>query len=615
MGSDLYSVSVLSVKQTRASLLVKVIHPDSMSIPADPSFAMMLIHHHDSAEAPLMREVSFDDTLDTAWMKSYGKGFIRGVKVSRITGAPPRAARQNSNHAYWENSGKWMSGQIDITVSDPAWISHLEGSWASRAFQLISDYDDHAPITVGDRTSELAPDPDPDAGFVWVPREVFAEAPHYDEMPPLLQIPAYADSAYMTKERLPKAKATTKQLGKWLGRAVVIKDSFSIQTGALTHVVGPGSIQLTSYRVGSRGHHRAKLEWIAEPVLGSGRRGSKVDYDTIIKDTRIVSAGGKISGTKLELVLRLPPGTREVHFESESDALGVLVAALLEGRHGEIGKSKLTTALLADLAANELEGNHRLGELIPWVAKKYIASWKLVMPRSKKVTLDDKTAKAILGAPWPTATLHVTVTDKKWLEHFDPKARHILPEWALPKPSKPPKQEPAPVHRASDARVVLYTDTMVWIAERTGATWKTKTGKRRYNNTRKENTFKATDAVAAQASLDKAVKTKIKDGYRRAPGRDEARATVWKRMGLELEDASGILTVTKVAPKSSKLKVINTVWYKPNDQIHQIDNRCVCTVEEVVTLIEGVAKGAGVYCDSYRPASSICTNVDVRMLT
>jgi hypothetical protein len=73
-----------SKKDRAIALDVKVVHRDAMQLPADPSFALMMLHEAAESTAPLAEAVGFDDTLDATWMKKFAAGFIASVKVSNI---------------------------------------------------------------------------------------------------------------------------------------------------------------------------------------------------------------------------------------------------------------------------------------------------------------------------------------------------------------------------------------------------------------------------------------------------------------------------------------------------------------------------------------------------
>jgi|GEM_PF-3290861 len=577
MGSDLYRVTTLAKSDRAISLAIVVVHPDAIYIPADPSFALMVLHEAAEQGDALAGEVSFDDTLDTTWVKHYAKGFIRTVKVSGII------KKRTS-----------MRGRMDITVSDPAWIAHIKkgDGWDSRAFALIGSYDDHALITPGSKG--VATDED---GFVWVPRECFMDFTNVsDDMPALLEMPAYAPSAYAATERV--EKPSRKVLQSWLGRAAIVDGTHGSVSG-----VTRDSVTLARFDQGSRGFSTEQASWIARPQLTSGRRGTKLAYERVLAQAAITATIGKKSGTSLELALRMPPDQRKVPIASETDVLHLLARATIED--DQFRPSPLAKALEADLEAHELEGTHRLEEIYPFIAKAYVASVEIDRPKRVKASKD---MHALLAGPWPTATVRIVVTDKKWIAHWDSEQTVVVPEHPFPKPKAAPKRAPAPVHDVADARVVLHGDGKVWIAERTGASWTARWGKTTRKD-RQTKTYQLASPEKAQAQLDKTAATKIREGYKRAPS--DAAEIVWKRLGLAFDDASGVCIVTKAAPTATKLEIIDTIWYKPKDHVEAINNVHVSTVEEIAYVLGSAKKGAPTFLDSFRPASRTSTKVAV----
>jgi hypothetical protein len=612
VGSDLYRVTALSKKATSVSLEVEVVHPDAMYLPEDPSFALMLLHEATGVGDPLAGEVSFNDTLDEGWMKQYAKGFIRAVKVSGVKNAPPKAAVRDGEHAYWKKRD-WMHGRFDITVSDPQWIAHIEKGkgWDSRAFSLIADYDDCEPIEFGASTN-AASDDDP---IVWVPREVYVDHDQIDDsVPALLPMPAYAASAYAPKDKLLEAQANAVALRDWIGKPALVTNSWSTEMGVVVGVVADARVRLVTYSAGSRGSCTQDIVWIAEPVLKAGRRGTRLDQKKILDECPITTAAGSKSGTSLELAIRIPPGTTHpVSIASETDVLDVLVKQLFGSFRSWDRPAALSNALDADLAAHDMEGAHRVEEILPWVATKYITSWSLDMPERPAVTLGSSAeTREILEAPWPTATLRATVSDARWLDHFDVAKPVVLRTYPMAKPSAPPPPSVAPVYPRPDARIVLVTDAKVWIGERFGSSWKLRTGAR-MRDKRDEKTYKLDSPEKAQAALEKAAAAQRKAKFHDAPSNDDASAILWRRLGLEIDDSSGRCIVTKATEKSSALGAGDLTFFRPKDLIERLDETHCFTIEELAAALDGRGKGATFYLHVQRPAARIGTGVLFRL--
>jgi predicted DNA-binding WGR domain protein len=545
-------------------------------------------------------------------------GLIRKVVVTDVENAPPKAALEDSSHAYWKNPKKWMRARLDVTVTHAAWLEHLEKGtkWDSRAFAVVSTYGAHPPIAPGEKAAPPSPDGG-DEAFAWVPRECFLDDDEtHGRLPALLRMPAYAPSAYTVTDKMTKDALDKKRLREWIGEPVAVDSRNGLHHGVLVSVDGT-TAWIVNLEEGSKSGRRADIESIGRLVPKPGRRGTKLGYERILSEAATAVVGAKKSGRSLELTLRVPPDGRSLAIESASDVLHLLVAPLQDpsGSRKSFARSQLTTALRRDLAARDLEDSH-VARIYPEIAAAYVASFELVAPRAaKRPRLNAMTsaeAKTLLAAPWPTATLRVVATDPAWIAHVDMKTPIVVHQDPYPKaaPSpRTPKPKAAVVKSpAPSARVVLVfqdkKSDKVWSAQRKGATWSARWGKRR-DEARQEKTYALASEAAAIAAFDKAVAAKLKEKYRAAPTRDEATAIVWERLGLELDDAAGELVVIKVGPAARK-------HFKPKDRITAVWARNGCSSDTAVTLVEELAfaiapipKGTdNVIVSSRRPSTS-----------
>ncbi|MFY0534452.1 hypothetical protein [Nannocystis pusilla] len=432
MGSDLYRVKMVSKKATTAVFDVKVIHPDISTIPEDRSFALMLLREA-ANDSLLARELTTRDMTDKAWLKKYASGFIPSVGLT-TTG----------------NSAK--RGRLTITVSDPAWIDHVEPgeSFDTAAFQRLDKYDRHPPILPTKSAARPTEVDDADLedgdGFLWVPREAYGDVRMLKPLPPFVQVPAYSLSAYEVVGEV-TGKLAPKRLQAWHGKAVRVMASGRPQEGAL------GLLKDSADKfalLAIQGWGWSKVEAIGRLRLKPGRRGTKASYAEVLERVRTSAALVKKRGGTLELTCRLPPDGRKVPFASESDVLALLAGPLEFDffRQGFKTKAPLGDALTRDLREQSLGTDE---DLYPAVARAYVASFTVegATKPKKKLTaaaldaLAPPAALAALSAPWPTFTLRIEVTDPKWIAHVDDELPMFANDTVLAKPASLAKLQAA----------------------------------------------------------------------------------------------------------------------------------------------------------------------------
>jgi hypothetical protein len=606
MGSDLYDVRVLSKEDRTASLDVRVVHPDAMDIPADPSFALMMIREGADDDDPIAREVAFEDTLDETWMTKFAKGFIHSVTVHEV-----------------QRTRASMRATMQVTVTSPAWVAHLTTgkTWASRAFELVRTYDDPenhpaAPLRIDD-------------AFVWVPRECFVDHGAPATTPALLEAIAYAPSAYAVADEMRDPAVDHERVQTWIGRAVAARDAYGTQHGSLAEVPEPGVAVLLHLDPYSHGYRRVEFRSIGRMVPKLSRRGAKLGYKRILETARITLASAKKAERALELVLRIPPDGRRLPIESATDILDILVEPLRTDSLVRLLESPLSGALEADLEARGLEGANRLEGIYPEIARRYVESFRVDAEPSDPPSWDElphAKVRSLLEAPWPTATIRIVATDPRWIAHFDAKrpnglrARPLPPAMATPPPPKRLEHAGAPSAQAPDRRAVLVSGDRVWIAERRGTTVATRTGGRLQRKGRTQTKTKThPSAERAQATFEKDVAAKEATGWFAAPPTAECAALVAKRLGLVFDDSTGALFVTKAGPPGEGIEIHEIVWFKPGDRVSGIgpigspDSIAVTTIEELALAIGNVRPGATIYVQCDRPASGAATAVGVRI--
>jgi predicted DNA-binding WGR domain protein len=627
--SDLYDVRAVSRSNKDLVLEVKVVHPDAMDISADRSFALMMLRDTVEDTDPLAREVSLNDSMDKDWLKKYAAGFISAVRVTGVKDAPPAAARKDSHHRYWDEPKNWMSGQLYVTVTDPAWIAHIKpgATWSSAAFCVTSTYDEHAPIT----PAAAAQTVDAEGMFVWIPRESLL---HLDltGLPALVEVPAYAETNYAVDEVM-KAPIDVKRLRAWNGRPVRAEGEYWTRYGALVIDEREHISVVSSDTTGSGAalFDPPKSVGLLKPI--AGRPGAKLEYEKILDDAVTSVVSSEKRGTSLELEVRLPPDGRVLPIRTETDIINILVTPLRyksteQGEYTQFKPSALSKALEQDLASRDMEGAHRIEEIYPEIAKQYVASLDINAPaRAKNLHLDGLSHEEVrkaLAEPWPVATVRVEVTDKKWLAHFEIDQPIALRRMPWPKPTTPPPP-PAPVAEAKPAaaaapadRAVLWSGDTVWFAERQGAKWTARWGNRSKEKRQVKEYALASDEKA-KAAFDKAVAAKKSSGYKRAPATEAAAAIVRKRIGLGLDDASGAVVVTKAGPPCENVEMAGLIWCKRGDRVTGLlaqKSRAearVSTIEEIAIWLEPLRVGEEVWVHVSRNTANIAGSLFVKL--
>ncbi|HLL25234.1 MAG TPA: hypothetical protein VK427_24030, partial [Kofleriaceae bacterium] len=351
MGSDLYDVTVLSTQDASVSLAVEVVYPDAMHLPEDPSFALMMLRECATPDAPLAREVAFEDLHDTTWVAKFTTGFVAGVHVHDV-----------------QQTSRTMRGIVDITVTHPAWVAHLARGqrWSSRAFDVAQRYDVHPPIAPCERHGTVAAE----VAFVWVPREVFLPYRAPQSIPSLLEAPAYSPSAYEVSHEV------REHFEQCVGRAVVVRTRDRELHGALAAVVDR-RVAVAHLSRGARGVNWLEPQSVGLLAPAARRRGTRLSMTEVLAVTPVTATYIGADGAHVELSVRVPPDGRAVPIASETDVLDLLVWPLRESAFGELVDSELARALRADLDARGMEGAHRLEEIYPQIARRYVAGFRV----------------------------------------------------------------------------------------------------------------------------------------------------------------------------------------------------------------------------------------------
>jgi hypothetical protein len=603
--SDLYRMSVLAKTERAISLRVQCIYPDAY-VADDEGFALMALRDGVPYEqsCPLSTEVSYEDLMDDVWASRYVRGFVKRV-VRRSVEDPAAADRDPES---------WT---LAIEVTDPAWIAHLHdgATWDSRAFSLARSYAEHPPIS----PTPDVPMEDTEGMFLWVPRECYVSNRRWTELPPLLEMPTYSENHYIAGAPIPLE--TLRPGSPWVGQPVHVVPEFGRdEVGALARVDAGGEPTIAGRSFGLRGNDIKRLCAVRPKV--KRRPDEKLTYQTVLGRAETTISTVSCQGDRAVFTLRVPPDGRALCLRTETDALALLIEPSWVERDRLLPeeKSALLQALIADGLARDIESVRRLQDILPLVARNYIASFSVQPPPPPTGpaldSLSHAQARAALEAPWPTATVEVVVRDARWLEHLhgiDP--RVSVRDRALPAPVEAAPEPPLPAPRP-DERAILWRSrrqNTVWMIERFGQTLRQQSGRR--DDLRREvseASYASFEAAAEQAQRE--IAKKLKGGYERLPGGAEVQARVEAILGVTFDSLDPPRIATCADPAHD---VDDTRRLRARDVIRGVgamgdpNYTYIFTLEELAAALQREQRSA--YVSFSRAASGMSGSVLVRL--
>lgn len=419
--STLYSVSVRTLEDdTTAILDMHVVHPDSMYISATPGFALMLLWEASEGGDPLAGEVDLDTALDATWLRKYAQGFVREVEIVELENEPPAEAKDDYEHAYWDEPDQWLRGALRIEVSDPAWIAHLSAgkSWDSAAYESNSSFDSCDPILFEQEESPAAA-ADAHAGLIPVPRILFLDylSSADDDF---VWLPKYSDKAYVTDETYEDDAITDDVLDSLVGE-VVWHSKYSDTVGVLmpnrtiVHFSASGSRGASGVRPGDgkigAAHFNKNKKRLADPVTFSTL--------TRVADPAVVDA--EVDGATVRLTVYSFDSERDLTLQHEAEALALIATPECES-FDRFANATSQLGSVLDATADE-HGITFENEIYTKVCKGIIVD-STVQKTADGDSIDfdslsdeDLIAK-LAENPWDTWTIEITVTDPAFVEHL-----------------------------------------------------------------------------------------------------------------------------------------------------------------------------------------------------
>ncbi len=146
MATYLFRVKVKEKKNDSLTFGLRIISAEQPGFYGGKSFALMLLYDPIVGErvkdAPLGRSVTFENTLDPAWVTAHVDDYIRSCRLFDVVNTPPTenlaALSPKERKSFWK-SDRAPQASLEVTVTDPQWIEHLKkgDEWDSAAYDLM----------------------------------------------------------------------------------------------------------------------------------------------------------------------------------------------------------------------------------------------------------------------------------------------------------------------------------------------------------------------------------------------------------------------------------------------------------------------------------------------
>lgn len=438
MGSDLYRIKVIEKQDRVVKLRVEVVHPDSNYLSDGLSFALMVLNEgaYGVTDAPLSKEISFDDTMDRGWLELYTKGFIERAETKIESGSSDGQEQKD-----------WLKGTLTITVTDPAWIAHLTPGkeFDSRAFDAASHFEDCAPIRPG-QVDPNAKMPEP---FISVPGSLWNDS----GLPAAVRAPAYSSSGYRAPD-LKKGTFSPADLKHLDGQVVMYQGPYddSLRVG----IVSTTGDQVRLFTVsdgGSGSSSSSTFEGsIGKAELIPGKRlGSRLKLSNMLRNLQPRITGVTVEGDTASFRIAVPPGNTSLAELSGDQLIAAGLQLLLQPLFpkDDFASQKLLNPsplswtvereVLRLFPAEERQISQYIdGQMIPAgdtlpdsssiarrLAKGFIAKSELSSPASGASSDVDSMTEAqqreVLEKPWPELVIKVTPHHAVYLQHLSQK--------------------------------------------------------------------------------------------------------------------------------------------------------------------------------------------------
>ncbi len=146
MGTYLFHVKVIEVRDTRLVLKLRIITGEQPGFHSGAGFGLMLLYEPIESgmirDAPLAGEFMFDDILNVDWLDEHVDEYIQSTKLNDVRNQPITEDLERMSSKQWREffkSSQAPSARFEITVTRPEWIAHFEKGmeWESAAYDPL----------------------------------------------------------------------------------------------------------------------------------------------------------------------------------------------------------------------------------------------------------------------------------------------------------------------------------------------------------------------------------------------------------------------------------------------------------------------------------------------
>ncbi len=421
--STLYEIQRKKITETTITLKVKVVHPDSMHIPASEAFALMLLHDTIDPSCPLGQEIDLETVMNNEWICKYAKGFIKNVEVE-LENEPSEEILNDDSHEHWENRDNWLIGIMKIEVTHPAWLQHLQKgirSWDSASFDSSygMPYEDCESISPADEEQNNNDDINENEGMMPLWKYIVPEYLLQSEQD-VLWVQKYGESAYKKAENQDFDKEDLSALEGKLGQAgsnfgsIHKKDGewYLFSFGGSS--CGDSSFNAEDLSLMEFNHSKKRLPepydvqgalWLSQPVAIE----SKTENDTITFKLLAIDEDCNIK------------------LQDNNYTLNFLMSPFDDGWSDTFDEDyKISEALNKELETHEIDSIWDLYQEHPEIADKFIV--KTEISQTKQVNnpnLRGKSNEELLALydfdKWNQWEIKIQVSDASLLEKYEEK--------------------------------------------------------------------------------------------------------------------------------------------------------------------------------------------------
>ncbi|GAA0726003.1 hypothetical protein GCM10009430_32500 [Aquimarina litoralis] len=428
--SALYSILVKEMENKKIILDIKVIHPDSMVIPASPGFALSIIHSRAERNSPISEEVSLDLILNKNWMAKYARGFILDVDVE-IENYPGDEMIRDYANQYWENVNNWLRGDMTVLVSDSEWLHHLQvgDKWETASFDPTEHYESCDPIISEDTSIKIQASTTYDIENGLMPMwKYMASGYALASESDIFEIPKYPVNSYITDpDGQPKDGQDIMDYVKDnIGEMFVSRN----EIGVLMRKKGfQNDLVLLSCRSNSYGYGGALdlLEDLTKVVFNNKKKRlpEPLSYRKILQYSDPVIIGSNITGVSIEYSVLIFNREYPIELADKREAFNLLIRPFEDELRFPPDNGLPMMMTLKEVMVKDKLGGYVL-DPNESIIDQFISDYEIIeMPDLKFPDLDSLSRKEVVQKfqfnAWPIVKIRITVCNPKLLEGYSSK--------------------------------------------------------------------------------------------------------------------------------------------------------------------------------------------------